>query len=103
MEKIDDDRQNIGKINQTMNYALQLEREKMWPQWMSNIPSKRMLKKMCWCKQFKKESSRHSICLVMRCSKEGRHLWTTRARGCQNQCELESLTKNKTKIMIRRH
>lgn len=29
MEKIDDDRQNINKINQTMNYALQLEREKM--------------------------------------------------------------------------
>ncbi len=41
----------------------------------------------------------------MRCSKEGRHLWTTRARGCQNQCEVESLIKNKTqkKIMIRRH
>jgi hypothetical protein len=29
IEKIDDDRQNIGKINQTMNYSLQLEHEKM--------------------------------------------------------------------------
>jgi len=29
MEKIDDDRQNIDKINQTMNYALQLKIEKM--------------------------------------------------------------------------
>jgi hypothetical protein len=29
MEMIDDGRQNIGKINQTMNYALQLECEKM--------------------------------------------------------------------------
>lgn len=40
MEKIDDDRQNIDKINQTMNYALQLKIEKMWAQWMSNIPQK---------------------------------------------------------------
>ncbi len=29
MEKIDDDRQNIDKINQKMNYALQLKIEKM--------------------------------------------------------------------------
>jgi hypothetical protein len=78
-------RQNINRTTWIVSQASKLvfEHEMMWAEWKSNNPLKRMLERVCWRKHSKIESWSCYVCLVMKCSKEGRQAHITKGKKPQ--------------------
>jgi hypothetical protein len=80
VEKTKEDNQKARKINWVVNQTLtlELEHDKTWTWWTSNIMSKNMLERVWWCKHSKMEFWNQTICCSMNCSNGKRHI---RIRG----------------------
>jgi hypothetical protein len=90
VKKIGEDNQKVEKIGRITSqmHALRLEHDKIQAWWASSIPSKSMLKKVWWCKFFKMESWKWTICCSMSCSKGWKN---TRARVVKDNVLLWSV------------
>jgi hypothetical protein len=82
VEKTKEVSRKLGEIGWNVNqiFALGLEHDRISAQWVLNIMSENMLKKIWWCKHFEMESWSWTICCLMNCSNKGKHAWIKASR-----------------------
>jgi len=75
MQKIRENNRKAGKISWNVSQALvlTLKHDKIWAWWALDVPSKKMLERVWWCKRSKMESWSWTICCLMNCSNGKRH------------------------------
>ncbi len=77
VEKIGEDNWKAENINQIISqmFAPGTKHDKIQAWWASDILSKNMLERVCWCIHSKMESWSWTIYCSMSCSNGGKHAW----------------------------